>query len=181
MAGTTPDDPDEYGRLEEADGRWRLRFTRRLPHPPATVWPALTEPRHLEAWFPTTIEGERSAGAPLHFAFRGGEAAPFDGEMLVYDPPSVMEFRWGPDTLRFELHPDGDGCRLVLLDILDERGKAARDGAGWHVCLDALGEHLAGERSEQDTSERWRPLNAAYADRFGPEAATIGPPSAGSV
>jgi len=26
----------------------------------------------------------------------------------------------------------------VLLDTIDELGKAARDGAGWHACLDVL-------------------------------------------
>lgn len=166
---------DDYGRLEELDGRWRLRFTRRFPHQPATVWQALTEPQHLDAWFPTTIEGDRTAGAPLRFSFRDGEAEPFDGEMLIYEPPSLLEFRWGPDTLRFELSPDGTGSRLVLLDLLEERGKAARDGAGWHVCLRVLGEHLDDAGAPRDMAG-WKPLNDAYVERFGPEAATIGPP-----
>jgi uncharacterized protein YndB with AHSA1/START domain len=158
--------------LEEAGGRWRLRFTRTLPHPPETVWQALTEPDHLAAWFPTTVEGERTAGAPLRFAFRGGEAEPFDGQLLVYEPPSVLEFRWGPDTLRFEVRPAAGGSRLTLLDTFDEQGKAARDAAGWHVCLDALHGHLAGTPEQSP----WKPLNDAYTERFGPEAATIGPP-----
>jgi uncharacterized protein YndB with AHSA1/START domain len=167
---------ERYGRLEEIDGRWRLRFTRRLPRPPEKVWRALTQPDHLRAWFPTTIEGERAAGAPLRFSFPSGQAEPFAGEMLVYDPPSVLEFRWGPDTLRFELRPDGGGSTLTLLDTLEERGKAARDGAGWHVCLDALDEHLADEERVPDTGGRWQPLHEAYIEQFGPEAATIGPP-----
>lgn len=83
------------------------------------MWLALTEPEHLAAWFPTTIEGERAAGAPLRFSFPAGQGEPFDGEMLVYEPPSLMELRWGPDTLRFELRPEGDGCTLTLLDTLD--------------------------------------------------------------
>jgi Activator of Hsp90 ATPase homolog 1-like protein len=53
--------------LEESGGRWRLRFTRRLPHPPEKVWRALTEPEHLSAWFPTDIHGERASGAILRF------------------------------------------------------------------------------------------------------------------
>ncbi len=167
---------DRYGRLEEAGGRWRLRFTRRLPHPAEQVWLALTEPEHLAAWFPTTIEGERAAGAPLRFSFPAGQGEPFDGEMLVYEPPSLMELRWGPDTLRFELRPEGDGCTLTLLDTLDEQGKAARDGAGWHVCLDALEAHLAGA-SGQPADEGWQRVHETYVEEFGPQAATIGPPS----
>ena len=71
------------------------------------MWRALTEDGHLAAWFPTTIEGPRRAGAPLHFSFRQGEAEAFDGEMLAFEPPSLMELRWADDVVRFELEPDG--------------------------------------------------------------------------
>ena len=163
-----------YGDLEQVGGGWQLRFARPLAHRPEKIWQALTEPQELEAWFPTTIEGERRSGAALHFGFRGEPYDPFDGEMLAYEPPRLMEFRWGEDRLRFALEPDGDGARLTLLDQLAERGKGARDGAGWHVCLDNLERHLAGE--PKGDPDAWRPLNEAYNRRFGPEAATIGPP-----
>src|SRR5438874_2545629 len=52
------------GQLEQGGGRWRVRFTRRLGHPPEKVWRALTEPAHLATWFPTTIEGDRADGGP---------------------------------------------------------------------------------------------------------------------
>jgi len=85
------------------DGRWRLRFTRTLPHPPEKVWRAVTEPEHLARWFPTTIEGERSSGAPLRFSFPRAQAEPFTGEMLAYDEGSAMELSWGGDIVRLEL------------------------------------------------------------------------------
>jgi uncharacterized protein YndB with AHSA1/START domain len=73
-----------YGDLEQqADGRWQLRFTRTLAHPVEKVWRAITEPEHLEHWFPSTIEGERTAGAPLRFSFPGDSVDPIDGEMLA--------------------------------------------------------------------------------------------------
>ncbi len=164
------------GQLEQADGRWRLRFTRRLAHPPEKVWRALTESQHLAAWFPTTVEGERAEGAKLRFTFPNDEAPPFDGELLSYRPPELLEFRWGPDTLRFELRPDGAGTELTLFDVLEEKGKAARDGAGWHVCLDWLGRHLDGVDTGRAESDEWKAAHASYVERFGPDAATIGPP-----
>jgi len=69
--------------VERRDGQVRLRFTRRLQYPPQTVWRVLTEPEHLAAWFPTTIEGEWVAGAMLRFSFRDMEADPLGGEMLA--------------------------------------------------------------------------------------------------
>ena len=88
------------GSLEQVAGRWRLRFVRTLAHPPEQVWRALTEPEHLAVWFPTEIHGERAAGAALRFVFAGDEGPPTEGQMLVYDPPAVLEFRWGEETLR---------------------------------------------------------------------------------
>jgi uncharacterized protein YndB with AHSA1/START domain len=166
-----------HGRLEKIDGRWQLQFIRKLPHPPEKVWRALTEPEHLVAWFPTTIEGERVAGAALRFAFPNDEAPTMHGEMITYAPPSVLEFRWGDDdTLRFDLQPDGNGTVLSFLNTFDEVGKAARDGAGWHACFDVLAIHLAGEDPPWKPEERWEHVHPDYIERFGPEASTVGPP-----
>jgi uncharacterized protein YndB with AHSA1/START domain len=166
-----------YGTLEQADGgRWQLRFTRILGHPQERVWRAITEPEHLEAWFPTTIEGERTPGAPLRFSFPGGQAPPFEGELIAYEPPSLIEFRWGTDVLRLELAPVAQGTELTLLDVLDEHGKAARDGAGWHACLDALAAHLSRDRDARRSMANWKDVHSHYVESFGPEAATIGPP-----
>ncbi len=165
------------GTLEQTeDGRYRLRFVRTLAHPIERVWAAVTEPEHLARWFPTTIEGERRPGAPLRFSFPGGQAEPFDGEMLAYEPPAAMEIAWGPDTIRLELREDGAGTELTLLDTLDEEGKAARDGAGWETCLDSLASALRGEAGAREHVAGWREIYAGYTAAFGPEASTIGPP-----
>jgi uncharacterized protein YndB with AHSA1/START domain len=164
------------GQLEETDGTWRLRFARTLAHPPEKVWRALTEADHLEAWFPTTIEGDLRAGAELRFNHRYRDLPTMKGEMITCEPPSVLEFRWGPDTLRFVLEPDSAGTRLTLTDTLEELGKGARDGAGWHVCLDQLAIHLDGEEPAWTSAERWTEVHPAYVEAFGPEAAAIGPP-----
>jgi uncharacterized protein YndB with AHSA1/START domain len=164
------------GQLSRAHGRWQLEFTRQLPHPPEKVWRALTEPEHLAAWFPTEIEGERAAGAALRFVFRRGEGPPSDGEMLAYDPPRLLEYRWGEEVLRFELRPSADGTELAFTNTFDELGKAARDAAGWHTCLELLESDLVGAPAAADPTERWRHWHHAYLDALGPEAATIGPP-----
>jgi uncharacterized protein YndB with AHSA1/START domain len=166
-----------YGTLEELDdGRSQLRFTRTLAHPQEVVWRAITEPEQLARWFPTTIEGARAAGAQLRFSFPGGEAPPFEGEMLAFEPPSLMELRWGPDIVRIELRPTGGGTELTLLDTLDERGKAARDGAGWHTCLDSLEAALSDDPDARARMGAWQDVHEHYVESFGPEAATIGPP-----
>jgi uncharacterized protein YndB with AHSA1/START domain len=171
------EDPATYGTLDQLeDGRWQLRFTRVLRHPQERVWRAITEPEHLSHWFPTTIEGERVAGAPLRFSFPQNQAEPFAGELLAVEAPHLLELRWGPDVIRIELAAHEDGTLLTLLDTLEERGKAARDGAGWHTCLDALSAHLREEPDARQAMGGWSDVRPVYIERFGPEASTIGPP-----
>ena len=100
-----------------------------------------------------------------------------DGEMIAYEPQSLMEFRWGPDVVRFELRAKGKGGSiLTLMDTLEERGKGARDGAGWHVCLDSMEAHLRGEPAARDAMGAWKDVHSRYVESFGPQASTIGPP-----
>lgn len=181
---TEPGREPREGTLEQVGGRWRLRFVRDLPQVPEKVWRALTEEAHLAAWFPTTIEGQLRAGAALRFRFRDNELPTTSGEVIACEPPRLLEFTWGfsdedvdqPERTRFELTPEGDGCRLTFMTTYDRVGKSARDAAGWHVCFDLLEAHLAGEQVAAGSPERWKPLNRRYAERFGPAATTIGPP-----
>jgi hypothetical protein len=46
--------------------------------------------------------------------------------------------------LRWELQERDDGCLLQLTHTFKDRFKAACDGAGWQLCLDALASCLAG-------------------------------------
>lgn len=62
-------------------------------------------------------------------------------------------FLWGEEILRFELTPlDGGRCHLVFVNTFDDGGKAARDGAGGHLCLDALDERLQGSEPDPTSS-----------------------------
>lgn len=167
------------GTLSTRNGRYVLRFERQLSHPANQVWQALTEPDALRHWFPHQVEGDLSVGGKLTFSFpKDGdyESLPdFHGEVLEYDPPRVLAYTWGDDTLRWELMPDGpDGCRLIFTDTFTEQGKAARDGAGWHVCLDMLGAWLNGAAAPPQ--DLWKRVHPRYVETFGPAASTMGPP-----
>lgn len=163
------------GTLHAQDGAFVLRFERRLPHPPEKVWAALTDPAELRHWFPQDVEADFRPGGKMQFTFREGQAPPFDGEVLACDPPWLLAYRWSTDVLRWELRPDGGGCVLTFTDTIEEEGKAARDGAGWHVCLEALAARLDG--AQPPPPGRWQQVHPGYVDRFGPAAATIGPPA----
>jgi uncharacterized protein YndB with AHSA1/START domain len=163
------------GTLEPIGDRWRIRFRRSLAHPPERVWQAITSPDELATWFPQRVSGEWRVGAEVSFSDEA--AGSFTGEVLRCEPPRLLEYTWGPDVLRFEIEPAGAGCTLTLLDTFVEQGKAARDAAGWHVCLDALGAAVDGAELSGSVQARWQSVHPDYVAAFGPEAATIAPPT----
>jgi uncharacterized protein YndB with AHSA1/START domain len=162
MTSTTRD-----GELVELEGdRVGVRFERRLAHPPERVWRAITEPDELAAWFPDTIDGEFAPGAEVKFPKFVEMGLPAIGRVTEFDPPRLLAFSWGTSDLRFELEPDGDGCRLVFMDSLP-REEAAKNAAGWEVCLGDLEAMLAGDPTAKVAEDRWSRLHEQYAERFG--------------
>lgn len=82
----------ELGELRTlADDRNQLVFTRTLAHPIEKVWRAITEAEHLAHWFPDEMRGERVVGARLVFVPGGDEEAAFEGEVLAFEPPALIE------------------------------------------------------------------------------------------
>jgi predicted 3-demethylubiquinone-9 3-methyltransferase (glyoxalase superfamily)/uncharacterized protein YndB with AHSA1/START domain len=168
--------------LEDAQGRLVLRFERLLDHPPDQVWLALTELDQLRRWHPSPFELEPRGGGTVSFLPPEGNAFG-DGRVTAYEQPRLLAYSWGEDHLRWELEPRDGGTRLVLTHTFDDRLKAARDAAGWDLCLDALAMSLSGGDDPPPTGESaipagWEELNRAYQQRFGivPEQATP-PPS----
>lgn len=167
--------------LEDHDGRVALRFERTLRHPPERVWAALTELDDLRRWHPSPFQLERRAGGAVTFLPPEGEAFG-DGEVTAYEPPRLLAYSWGEDHLRWELEPQFEGTLLVLTHTFHDRLKAARDAAGWDLCLAALDASLGGSDDPAPTGERaipagWSELNYRYQQRFGiaPEEATPPP------
>lgn len=137
--------------LLAADGGVGLRYVRHLAHPPEKVWRAITESEHLQHWLPCDIVGERAEGTevalpfwPAHVAAYGEEMTPpLAGRITVWDPPSVFEWWWDTDRLRWELEPRDDGTVLTFTTWLGDVGHPVeKTAAGYHVCLTQLTELL---------------------------------------
>jgi uncharacterized protein YndB with AHSA1/START domain len=156
-------------RLLTDRARPAVRLERHLTDPPAVVWHALTEREQLRSWFPTDVivdGGRWEVGASITFPFPPEVMdLTLTGEVLEVDEPNVLVFTWGDDTLRFELSPDEDGTRLVLVDELPADA-AARNAAGWENCLD----RLAGLEPAADAWQtRFEHYAAAFESALGPQ------------
>lgn len=135
-----------------------LRFERFLPRPVDEVWRAVTDPAEMRAWFPTRIEIDRwEVGATLVHHFDGQSLDPLPGTVLECSAPHRLVFTWGEDTIGFELSPADGGTTFVLTEQLGA-SKAARNAAGWEVCLERLVTGSVGE----DWGSRFARYTAAY-------------------
>jgi uncharacterized protein YndB with AHSA1/START domain len=155
----------DRGTYIEHEGRPAVRFVRRYPHPAERVWAAVSEPDELAHWFPSRVGLEPSAGGRITFS-GDPNLPPTSGTVLVYDPPRRLVFTWGGDELHLTVAPDGaQGCTLTLVNVLEARDTAARNAAGWAVCLAELDKHLRDDSADgphSATAEPWREHYAAY-------------------
>jgi uncharacterized protein YndB with AHSA1/START domain len=157
----------DAGTYLEIGGRPAVRFERIYRHPVERVWQAVSDPAELKHWFPSPeVSYEPRVGGAMTL---GGdpyaESSSTEATVLAWDPPHRFAFQWGDDELQLTLTPVEDGCRLELVDFLAENGAAARNAAGWEVCLDQLRKTIEGAPGagpHSDETLDFRPLLDRY-------------------
>jgi len=154
---------------EPADGGWTLVFVRDLRHAPEKVWAALTEPGQLRAWAPFAPDRDLAGTGPATLTMLDTDSATATAAVVLRaDPPTLLEYTWGEDLLRWELAPATAGTRLTLRHRIADRDWLAKVAAGWHLCLDVAERLLDGQpvppiRGEEARKHGWDELNDAYA------------------
>lgn len=165
-AASLPPQATRDGRRIEVAGAPALRFERRLGHPVAVVWEALTTPAGIARWMQADAVVEPRVGGRYRLAFHAFDHV-MDGQVTGWEPPRLFEYTWpeaeagGDSLVRVTLEPDGEGCRLVLLHTLKAGGDLADFASGWHWHLDGLDDAARGLARTFD-KPRWEVLRAAY-------------------
>jgi uncharacterized protein YndB with AHSA1/START domain len=162
------------GTVEHRDGRTILRYERRLGHPVAEVWAALTEPARLREWL-ADADIELTPGGAVQLRWLNtdeeGNHAVMDATITELDPPRVLEISGDPHgALRFELTEEGRATALVLTVTRTTDAGTDLVLPGWHIHLEHLADALAGRPVDwpswdRDHRPRWRELRDAYAAR----------------
>lgn len=159
------------------DGRLALRFERHLAHPPEKVWRALTETDELARWFAAVVDRDISAGATVRFTMTdeakrrmgvpAAEGSLGSGTVRTADPPTLLEYTWGEEMLRWELTPDAEGgCHLVFTDTFPGPGTDGGDLAvtcgSWDAAFEVLEAVLDDRVPERSAWDRFEDLADAY-------------------
>ncbi|WP_338703107.1 SRPBCC family protein [Streptomyces sp. Q6] len=159
------------------DGIPAVRFTRTYDRPIDRVWQYVTDPAELARWFPSAFEAKELApGAVIRF-FGDPNQPESTGTVLAADAPRHFSFSWGGDELHYDLEERGDGgTHLTLTDVLVTHDTAARNAAGWEVCLSALDAADRGESPEgshSGASGRWKEFYDSYVAAGFPSGAPV--------
>lgn len=163
-------------RLSLDDGRLAVRFSRVYDRPLDDVWRFVTESGELAQWFPSRVEFDLRPGGTARFS--GDPNMPEStGTVLAVDAPRHISFEWGGEELRFDLaEADDKRTRFTLTDALSEANAAARNGAGWEVCLAALDAKARGEAFQgphAGPSASWKEFYAQYVAAGFPSGAPV--------
>jgi uncharacterized protein YndB with AHSA1/START domain len=135
------------------------------------VWSALTESDRLVEWLaPGEIDLRPGGRAVLRFTNSNHVV---DSTVTTVDPPRLLEYGWiveGDDFgfVRWELSPENDGTRLVLIhtvpDATSSFGPSAL--AGWQTHLDQLAAALEGHPISW-SRDYWQVLYDQYERTWG--------------
>lgn len=147
---------DEFGTT--------VRFELRLKHSVEKVWSYLTDNDKLKQWFSELKVEDLRQGGRITFDMQDGTFEEF--EITDYRELSVLEYTWGEDRVCFELHPEAEGCRLVLIEtITNITDHTPKDIAGWDVCLDVI-EALLDGRTLESRKDAWSEKYEQYVHVF---------------
>ncbi|MET8544567.1 SRPBCC domain-containing protein [Kitasatospora sp. NPDC004799] len=116
-----------------------------LPHPPAAVWKALTDPELHARWW---AAGDIKPVVGHRFTLDMGNFGSQPCEVTEVDDQRLLAYRFAEGsldtTVTWTLHPEGTGTRLVLVhagfDLDSPMGRQAFEGMGrgWPHVLDRL-------------------------------------------
>jgi uncharacterized protein YndB with AHSA1/START domain len=146
-----------------------VTFKRRLKHPIADVWSAITDPEQRADWFGATVLDGRTGGT-IEMVAEGPPASreqrTITGRILVWDPPRVLEHEWNQplverSIVRYELMAEGEATILTFT----HRGLSLPNAQGYicgtHAFLDRLTAHLDGAE-KPDWRQRFAEVQQLY-------------------
>jgi len=173
--------PAAGAQVRKDGDKWTLILVRELRHPPGKVWQALTDPAQLREWAPFDADTSLGKVGTVKLTTVGAPKEHISETRVTRaDAPTVLEYNWGGQDIRWELEGIDGGTRLTLWHNID-RNFISMGAAGWHICLDVLDRVLRGAPIGRIVAGDalkfggWQRLNAEYAKQFGIEAPSWSP------
>ncbi len=159
--------------VQQAGEKWTVVFVRELRHPPERVWAALTDADQLGEWAPFVADHDLDGPGDVTLTMIDGDTSmALASSVRRAEPPTLLEYLWDTDVLRWELEPTLSGTRLTLSHTLDDKEMGPKVAAGWQLCLVVAERLMDGDpvgviRGRDAMDHGWERLRDAYAERLG--------------
>ncbi|GHG54386.1 hypothetical protein GCM10012320_25590 [Sinomonas cellulolyticus] len=132
------------GQYAEVEGRGAVAFIRSYPVGVDAAWAAVSTPEGLDGWFPSAVALDHGAGSVTFSGDPNAGAETSSGRIVDWEPPRRWAFEWGGDLIEFLVEGSETQVELTLRNWLADNAAAARNAAGWHVCLGELATRFGG-------------------------------------
>ncbi|ALC91642.1 hypothetical protein AM500_19015 [Bacillus sp. FJAT-18017] len=152
-----------YGSLHKKEGRHVLVFKRNYPFSPEKVFRFLTNSDYFTQWYPFAT-GDMDLRVGGKIKFDDGEGSIYEAVITELNPPDSFCFREVDDLLEMSIHEVDQGCTLMFRHTFDNREMAIYIAAGWHRCLDVLGQLIHGRTIEWEDNAL--ELRKYYKEKF---------------
>ena len=128
------------GEVTMVNDALQVIFHRRYNRSVEKVWAAITTPERLADWL-ANAEIEMQVGGAIRLNWFGRSL--MVGQVVALDPPHIFAWTWPHDShpesvVRWELEPEGDGCRLTLTQTGLTGPSLLGVASGWHIHLEGL-------------------------------------------
>lgn len=133
----------DLGTLSRQGDTITVIFERRYARPVEKVWAALTVPERISDWFATTKIDRVAVGGTMDLDFKDENYRSL-GRIVICEPMRTFAWEWteldGSKTslVRWDLEPDGAGCKVTLTHSGLTPAEAKDVGPGWHAHLEAI-------------------------------------------
>jgi len=144
--------------IKKSDLGFLAKFERKFENSVEAVWAVLIENDKLAKWMSNLKVMDLRKGGVIQFDMQDDSGTFIDMEIIDFKHGTVLEFVWGEDRVRFEVHATEDQTNLTLTEYIGTlTDHTAKDLAGWHVCLDMFAAVLADQPIDfpMDRWQKW--------------------------
>ncbi|RHW38412.1 activator of Hsp90 ATPase 1 family protein [Lysinibacillus yapensis] len=149
-------------KIDKIDAGYTAEFERPFGTSKEKLWSFLISNENFKFWMDHLEITDLSKGGNINFHYNDGSEKLEKMTIIDYQEGQVLEFEWGEGAVRFEVHENEGGSKLILKESLAKiTDHTAKDLAGWHVCLIRFSKALNGE-DNPIPEEEWEKWYAEY-------------------
>lgn len=149
--------------ITKSNNEYIAVYERSFNQPVEVVWGVLTKNDQLTKWMSHLEITDLRKDGQIIFNYNDGSNNFEKMKITDFEDQSVIEFEWGKDIVRFDVHPTETGSILLLKEFIKEiTNHTPKDLAGWHMCLNVFKDVVNGTANQLPNNDEWEKWYKEY-------------------